>query len=181
MLLFEFDIRYVNQRPTKGQALADHLAEYLLETVKQNSEVNFPYENVMITEGQDSEERLETPKWKLYFDGAANVFGCGIGAVLVLPEGNHFPVAARLAFPYTNNVAEYEACILGVKMALDMRIQRLEVYGDSSLIILQTLGEYKTKDSKLVPYHRHLLDLIEEFESISFTYIPRTQNQFADP
>jgi len=104
-------------------------------------EVNFPDENVMTTERQNDEEQLETPKWKLFFDGAANVFGCGIGAVLVSPEGSHFHVAARLTFPYTNNVAEYEACILGVKIALDMGMRKLEVYGDSSLIILQTLGE----------------------------------------
>ena len=53
----------------------------------------------MTTERQNDEEQLETPKWKLFFDGAANVFGCGIGAVLVSPEGSHFPVAAKLTFP----------------------------------------------------------------------------------
>ena len=180
MLLSEFDIKYINQGPVKGQALADHLAEYPSEIVEQNVEVNFPDENVMTTEGQNVEEQSETPKWKLYFDGAANVFGCGIGAVLVSPKSDHFPVAARLTFPYTNNIAEYEACILGVKMALDMGIRELEVYGDSSLIILQTLGEYKTKDSKLVPYHQHLIELVGKFKTISFAYIPRTENQFAD-
>ena len=65
-------------------------------------------------------------------------------------------------------------------MALDMGIRKLEVYGDSSLIILQTLGEYKTKDGKLVPYHQHLTELVEKFKAISFAYIPRTENQFAD-
>ena len=131
----------------------------------------------MRAEGESREKQSKTPKWKLYFDGAANVFG---GAVLVSSEGNHFPVVARLTFPYTNNVAEYETCILGVKMALEMGIRELKVYGDSSLIILQTLGEYKTRDSKLVPYHQHLTEMTEAFEAISFTYIPRSENQFAD-
>ena len=81
----------------------------------------------MRAEGESREEQSKTPKWKFYFDEAANVFGCGIGAVLVSPKGNHFPMAARLTFPYTNNVAEYEACILGVKMALEMGIRELEV------------------------------------------------------
>ena len=160
--------------------MADQLTEHPMEGPNQNSEVDFPYENIMRVEGESEEKQSRIPKWKLYFDGAANVFGCGIGAVLVSSKGNHFPVAARLTFPYTNNVAEYEAYILGVKMALEMSIRELEVYGDSSLIILQTLGEYKTRDSKLVPYHRHLTEMTEAFEAISFTYIPRSENQFAD-
>ena len=83
-------------------------------------------------------------------------------------------------FPYTNNIAEYEACIMGLEMALEMEIQELEVFGDSSLIIFQTRGEYKTKDPKLIPYHDHLVKLSERFKEISFTYVPRAQNQFAD-
>ena len=136
ILLSEFDIKYVSQGAVKGQALADQLAEHPIEGLNQNSEVMFPDENIMRAEGESKEEQSKTLKWKLYFDGAANVFGCGIGVVLVSLKGNHFPVAVRLTFPYTNNVAEYEACILGVKMALEMGIRELEVYVDSSLIIL---------------------------------------------
>src|SRR5262249_23318422 len=73
-----------------------------------------------------------------------------------------------------------EACIMGLKMALDMEINDLEVYGDSSLIIFQTRGEYRTKDAKLVPYHQHLIELARKFKQISFTYVPRNQNQFTD-
>ena len=86
MLLSEFDIKYVSQGAVKGQALADQLAEHPIEGLNQNSEVNFPDENIMRAEGESREEQSKTPKWKLYFDGAANVFGCGIGAVLVSPE-----------------------------------------------------------------------------------------------
>ena len=65
---------------------------------------------------------------------------------------------------------------MGLNMAIDMEIKDLEAYGDSSLIIFQTRGEYKTKDPKLVPYHQHLSELVKRFRDISFTYIPRTQN-----
>ncbi|PKI65832.1 hypothetical protein CRG98_013786 [Punica granatum] len=61
-------------------------------------------------------------------------------------------------FPCTNNVAEYEACILGLQAAID----------------------FKTKDAKLVPYHEYLEELAENFEKISFTYTSRIKNQFAD-
>ncbi|PKI73795.1 hypothetical protein CRG98_005779 [Punica granatum] len=44
----------------------------------------------------------------------------------------------------------------------------------------ETLGQWKTKDAKLVPYHEYLEELVENFEKISFTYIPRIKNQFAD-
>ncbi|PKI56400.1 hypothetical protein CRG98_023203 [Punica granatum] len=86
----------------------------------------------------------------------------------------------RIDFPYTNNVAEYEACILGLQAAIDFKVKELKVFGDSMLIIFQTLGQWKTKDTKLVPYHEYLERLTENFEDISFTYTPCVKNQFAD-
>ncbi|PKI63921.1 hypothetical protein CRG98_015702 [Punica granatum] len=87
---------------------------------------------------------------------------------------------ALIDFPCTNNVAEYEACILGLQAAIDFKVKELEVFGDSMLTIFQTLGQWKTKDAKLVPYHEYLERLTENFEDISFTYTPRMNNQFAD-
>ena len=54
------------------------------------------------------------------FDGAVNVNGSGVGAVLVTPKGSHIPFAARLTFECTNNVAEYVACILWIVGAIDL-------------------------------------------------------------
>ena len=59
-------------------------------------------------------------------------------------------------------------------------MRRLEVFGDSLLIICQTPGKRKTKDDKLVPYHVYLEELIKKFERIKFTYLSRTKNLFAD-
>ena len=75
------------------------------------------------------------------FDGALNALGKGVGAVLISPEGEHYPVAVKLKFKCTNNMAEYEACALGIQLALDIKVKRLMVYGDSSLIINQLQGE----------------------------------------
>ena len=80
----------------------------------------------------------------MYFDGATNLSGSGTGAILISPEGRHYPVSAKLVFSCTNNVAKYEACILGLQLALSMKVKRLQVYGDSMLIILQTTGEWQT-------------------------------------
>ncbi|KAL3715806.1 hypothetical protein ACJRO7_007541 [Eucalyptus globulus] len=61
-----------------------------------------------------------------------------------------------------------------------MGVAKLKVFGDSALIILQTVGEWKTKDAKLLLYHKYLEDLVKEFDKISFEYLPRSHNQFSD-
>uniref|UniRef100_A0A2N9HNC7 Uncharacterized protein n=1 Tax=Fagus sylvatica TaxID=28930 RepID=A0A2N9HNC7_FAGSY len=98
----------------KGQAIADYLADYPSEQLElMDSE--FPDEDVM-TVDEDNHGR-----WKLYFDGAANAVGSGIGAVLVSPKGQQTPIAVKLGFDCTNNMTEYEACIVGLQAALGIR------------------------------------------------------------
>ena len=65
--------------------------------------------------------------WRIYFDGAANHSGYGIGVLLISSRGDCIPRSVRLAFsdrhPTTNNIVEYEACILGLETALELRIR----------------------------------------------------------
>ena len=56
----------------------------------------------------------------------------------------------------TNNVVKYEACILGLETALELGIRRMEMFGDSNLVIRQIQGDWKTKDVKRRPYHAYL-------------------------
>ena len=93
ILLSEFDIVYVTQKEIKAQALADHLAENpideeyeALKTYFHNEEVSFVGEDI-------SQIYLG---WRLFFDGAANHQGKGIGEVLVSESGQHNPMAAML-------------------------------------------------------------------------------------
>ena len=97
----------------------------------------------------------------MYFDGASNALGRGVGAVLISPEGNHCPFTAKLSFDCTNNVAEYEACVLGLQATIERKIKSLTVYGDSALVICQLNGEWETRDSKLVPYQEFIKGLME--------------------
>uniref|UniRef100_A0A2N9I313 Integrase catalytic domain-containing protein n=1 Tax=Fagus sylvatica TaxID=28930 RepID=A0A2N9I313_FAGSY len=105
----------------------------------------FPDEDVM-TVDEDNQGR-----WKLYFDGAANAVGSGIGAVLVSPKGQQTPIAVKLGFDCTNNMTEYEACIVGLQAALEFGAYELEVFGDSLLIVSQTNGEWQGPGSQAHP------------------------------
>ncbi|XP_030467070.1 uncharacterized protein LOC115686025 [Syzygium oleosum] len=123
---------------------------------------------------------MEEESWTMFFDGAVNLSGSGTRAILISPNGQHYHVATKLVFPYTNNIAEYEACILGLQGAIEMKVNKPKVFGNSALIILQTVGNWRTRDAKLVPYHEYLEDLVKEFDKISFEYLSRSHNQFAD-
>ncbi|XP_039162743.1 uncharacterized protein LOC120290524 [Eucalyptus grandis] len=138
----EFDIQSLGQSSVKGCAIADMLAE-----TSKGSRAS--------DEDSDADERIlliSSDKWAMYFDGPVNLAESSTGIVLISLDGQHYTVAAKLMFPCTNNVAKYTVCILGLQVAIDMKIHELQVYGE----------------------------LMKEFQEISFEYLPRSQNQFAD-
>ncbi|XP_057976882.1 uncharacterized protein LOC131163987 [Malania oleifera] len=112
----------------------------------------------------------------MLLNGAFNVWGHGIGAVLISPNGKHYPVVAKLTFPYTNNIAEYEVCILGLQATMDRDVKRLTVRGDLALVIHQLTGEWETWDPNTAPYREYIQKMIEWFGSISFSHMPRENN-----
>ena len=75
----------------------------------------------------------------MYFDGATNHSGFGIGVLLISPQRDHIPRLIRLVFsdqhPATNNIVEYETCILGLETALELGIRQMKVFGDSNLVL----------------------------------------------
>jgi ribonuclease HI len=175
VLLAEYDIVFMTRKAVKGSIIADHFADHAMENYEP---LNFdlPDEDVIVVESESE----ESDQWTLYFDGAVNVSGNGAGAVVISPENKQYPVSTRLLFECTNNTAEYEACIIGLEAALELEAKKLEVFGDSLLIICQVKGEWQTKDEKLKLYQSYLLKLADEFEEIKFTYVSRDKNQFAD-
>ena len=107
-MLTEYDIQYTSQKAIKGSVLSDYLAEQPIDDY-QPMRFDFPDEDIMFLKSKDCEEPLpeEGPdpesKWIMMFDGAVNVNGRGVGAVLITPEGVHMPFCARITFPCTNN------------------------------------------------------------------------------
>ncbi|XP_070019732.1 uncharacterized protein [Nicotiana sylvestris] len=104
----------------------------------------------------------------MFFDGAVNTKGVGIRAILISPTGQHYPATTRLRFFCINNTTEYEACIMGMNMAIDQDVKELLIMGDSDLIIRQAQGEWETRDVKLFPYKQHMEYLSKRFKSIEF-------------
>ena len=146
LLLSEFDTKYVTQKFMKGRAITDHLAYCSPEEAEQ-IQGDFPNENIM---------GIELESWKMYFDGATNQNGHGIGVLLISPKGTHIPFSGRLNFLATNNATEYEACFIGLQEALGFGVKELEAYGDSALIISQIQNRWKIKEERLMPYHEYL-------------------------
>jgi hypothetical protein len=75
--------------------------------------------------------------WSMTFDGASSRQGSGAGVVITAPSGMIFPFSSRLEFDCTNNMAEYEALLFGLRKARKMGIKLLKVEGDSELIVNQ--------------------------------------------
>ena len=131
VILAEFDIEYITTKVIKGRAVAEFLALNAVEG-KEQWNLEFPYKNLA---------SIEYREWKLYFDGAVNNRGAGLGVILITPEEETIPMAKKLDFKVTNNMAEYEACIYGVEAALAAGAKDLLVYEDFLLVISQANKE----------------------------------------
>lgn len=141
MILSEFDIQYTEHWAIKGQVIENQLTEAPL-----------PDHQPLQVEFTDMDVLIVTPKqWTLYFDGSYTQHGSGVGILFVTLEGHTILRYYRLMFPCTNNIAKYEALVTGIKMAVEWRITKLRVYGDSQLVINLINEDYQTKDNKLMP------------------------------
>ncbi|RDY07273.1 Retrovirus-related Pol polyprotein, partial [Mucuna pruriens] len=94
----------------------------------------------------------------------------------ILRQAHH----AKLGFDCTNNMAEYEACTMGLLMTLEYQVKRFKVFGDSALVIYQLRGEWEMRDAKLIPYHDHVREIVTAFDMVTFHHIPREENQMED-
>lgn len=169
VMLAEFDLKFIPQKSIKGAVVSDFLTDFPGESGEVHYE--FPDEHLCTT---------NTDSWELYFDGASNQNGCGAGVILISPDKEHLPISVRLDFEATNNAAEYEACIIGLKAAIALNIKKLQVHGDSLLIINPISKKWKMQSEGLTPYQIYLETIDEQFDELEYKYLPRKDNQFAD-
>ena len=107
-------------------------------------------------------------------------FGTWNRCYLISSEREYCPFTARLNFDSTNNVAEYEECIMGLQAVITKKVKNLKVYGDSALVIYQLRGDWLTRDSMMILYHKLATEMVNEFEVINFEYLHREENQMID-
>jgi ribonuclease HI len=104
----------------------------------------------------------------------------GAEIILVSPEKDKFEYAIQLHFRATNNEAEYEALLAGLKLSKNMRIKNLTVKSDSQLVIGKIKGEYEAKEDRMRKDLTVVQTLLPHFKKVEFIQIPREENVDAD-
>ena len=95
---------------------------------------------------------MTTLIWSMYFDGASTQASAGAGVVLISPSKETIHLSYKIYFKTTNNIAEYEALLLGVKAAKEMGIMCLKIFGDADLTIHQVNNSFQAKNVRLKAY-----------------------------
>jgi ribonuclease HI len=159
--LNEFTINYVHRSSIQSQALADFIAD--------------------CTPGAHEEgTSKDTEAWTVFCDGSWGTFGAGAAAVLVAPSKVKTCFAIKLDFSCTNNIAEYEANLLGLRKLRAMGIRRAILKTDSQVIVGHVDKSSKARDPKLEKYLDAVRRLEASFEGFSVKNIPRGENEHAD-
>lgn len=120
--------------------------------------------------------------YHLKFDGASkgNPGPCGSGFVIYKNDEKIYEGKKYVALHNTNNFAEYSALILGLEECVKHGIKRINIMGDSNLVIKQIQDIYKVESKNLVPLYNEVIGLFYNFDNISFEHIPRSKNTEAD-
>ena len=95
---------------------------------------------------------IDQEYWMMYFDGLLMKKGTGVGLVFVSPLGVRMRYMVRIHFLSSNNVAEYEALINGLCIAIELGIRWLDVRGDNQLVIDQVIKESSYHNAKMAVY-----------------------------
>ncbi|KAI3446714.1 hypothetical protein Pfo_003379 [Paulownia fortunei] len=118
--------------------------------------------------------------WTLYVDGSSTSTGSGAGIVIESPQGDKFEYALKFEFLTSNNEAEYEALLAGLKLAFAAGARKLAIYSDSQLVVNQVRGEYEARDEKMIKYLSLTHDMLAKLEEYEIKRIPRADNTIAD-
>ncbi|GJZ53076.1 reverse transcriptase domain-containing protein [Tanacetum coccineum] len=159
----EHNITYRLWTSVKGQILADFLVEKPKEASSDTSEKKAPQEPCT-----------------LFMDGSSCIDGLGAGLILTRPDGAEFTYALRFQFITSNNEAEYEALLVGLRIAAQMGVRNVQVNIDSKLVANQVLGTYITKEENMIKYLEKVKTLVSGFASFSKSQVPRSHNKKAD-
>ncbi|VFQ76206.1 unnamed protein product [Cuscuta campestris] len=129
----------------KGQALADFVVECTAREV------------------ESSGEEPEGNWWTVYTDGSSATDASGGGVVAISPKGFKAYYSVRFRFKVSNNEAEYEALLCGLRLAASLKAERIQVRCDSKLVVGHVTGEFEAKDERMKKYRDTALELLKAF------------------
>ncbi|KAL0401756.1 UNVERIFIED_CONTAM: hypothetical protein Slati_4205500 [Sesamum latifolium] len=157
--LSEYDISYVPRTTIKAQALADFISEVAGMSIEDT-----PSDHVCL----------------LHVDGSSTTQGSGAGIVITSPQGEDLEFAVKFDFKAFNNEAEYEALVIGMRMAHEAGARHLLAYSDSYLIVNQIEGTFEAKEESMIQYLQQIKELRTSFDQFQIIQIPREENVKAD-
>jgi ribonuclease HI len=123
---------------------------------------------------------IQPELWTMYFDGSLMKTGAGAGVLFISPLGKHLRYVLCLHFPTSNNVAEYEALVNGLRIATELGVRRLDARGDSQLVIDQVMKNCHCRDRKMEAYCDEVRRLEDKFYGLELNHIARWYNETAD-
>jgi ribonuclease HI/transposase InsO family protein len=153
-------LAYAPRKAIKSQILADFVAEW--------------------TDTQLPPPQIQAECWTLYFNGSVMKTGAGAGLLFVSPLGEHMRYAIRLHFPASNNMDEYEALLCSLKIAIEIGVKRLDVRGDSQLVIDQVMKNASCHDDKMEAYCKAVRAIEDKFYGLELNHVPRRYNEEVD-
>jgi ribonuclease HI len=153
-------LSFAPRKAIKSQVLADFLAEW--------------------TDTQLLTTPIQPELWTMYFDGSLMKTGAGAGLLFISPLGKHLRYVILLHFPASNNVAEYEALVNGMRIAAELGVQRLDARGDSHLDIDQVMKNSHYRDRRMEAYCDEVWRLEDKFYGLELNHIARLYNETAD-
>ncbi|KAL0304589.1 UNVERIFIED_CONTAM: hypothetical protein Sangu_3074300, partial [Sesamum angustifolium] len=130
--------------------------------------------------GKPEEEVSKERPWLLHVDGSSTTQGSGAGVVITSPQEEDMEFAIKFDFKASNNETEYEALVLGMRMALDAGALHLIAYCDSQMIVKQVSGEYEANEESMIQYLQQIEELKTKFKSFQLQQIQREENVKAD-
>ena len=132
------------------------------------------------TDSQLPPAQVQAELWTMYFDRSLMKTEAGAGLLFVSPLGVHMRYVIRIHFAASNNVAEYEALVNGLKIAIELAVRRLDVRGDSQLVIDQLMKASNCHNPKMEAYCKKVRRLEDKFHGLELVHIARRYNEAAD-
>jgi len=142
---------YAPRKAIKSQALADFIAEW--------------------TDTQLPLAQVQAELWMMHFDGSLMKTGAGAGLLFISPLVVHMRYVIRMHFAVSNNVTEYENLVNGLRIAIELGLRRLDVRGDSQLVIDQVMKASSCHDPKMEAYYKEVCRIEDKFHGLELVHV----------